>query len=363
MRMSNISPPIHDPDLLDSAWKCALDCLLGECLAICFPAIAAVLDLSRPATAVDAELHQPADGTAPGASACHADRVVRCFARDGREVCLHLEVQCQHDAHFPERMFVYHALLFAKYRLPVISLAILGDSSASWRPTEFGYRYGESVLGLRFGCAKLLDLEPALPALLEAKSQFGLFVAGHLEIMRTKGEPLARRLAKCRLAKTLLRFGLDEAATELMLELLDRLMQLPPEQDGLYRQYLSTIKEAKMQTLMQRLKHDIARRAIERGASFGLRSGFRTGRIAGHEQGLREGREEGRLEGREEGRVEGRVEGREEGQRSLLIALAEQRFGQLPAPALARLRAAGPEDIARLGKRFCDAQSLDELLG
>ena len=256
--MSQPSVPCHDPDQLDSAWKCALDWLLEECLALCFPAIAMALDLSRPVTVLDTELHQPADGTFPAANACHADRVLRCFIRDGREV---------------------------------------------------------------------------------------------YEIMRTKGEPLARRLAKCRLAKALLGFKLDQPALQRMLELLDRLMHLPREQDAVYRRFISTIKEDKMQTLMQRLRHDILRRALERGASWGHRSGFRTGRIAGHEQG------------REEGREVGREEGREEGKRLLLINLIEQRFGPLPAQALAGLQQASAAELERLGKRFCDASSLEELLG
>jgi hypothetical protein len=121
----------HSPDQLDSAWKCALEYLPVECLTLCFPAVAATLDLSRPFTVLDAELHHPADGAAPSASACHADRIWRCIANDGRPVILHIEIQCQRDERFAERMFIYLALLFAKYRLPVISLAVRRCSSAN----------------------------------------------------------------------------------------------------------------------------------------------------------------------------------------------------------------------------------------
>jgi hypothetical protein len=48
--------PIHPPDQLDGAWQCALDCLLGACLTLCFPATAAMLDLSRPLTVLESEL-------------------------------------------------------------------------------------------------------------------------------------------------------------------------------------------------------------------------------------------------------------------------------------------------------------------
>lgn len=121
--------PNHEPDQLDGAWKCALDCLLEEFLQLCFPDVAARLDLARSILSLDTELHPPTDGTYPSSNACHADRVLRCHTLDGQQICLHIEVQCQRDDHFAQRMFVYHALLYAKYRLPVISLAVLGDRS------------------------------------------------------------------------------------------------------------------------------------------------------------------------------------------------------------------------------------------
>jgi hypothetical protein len=55
-----------------------------------------------------------------------------------------------------------------------------------------------------------------------------------------------------------------------MLELLDRLIQLPREQDRLYRQFISTIREKPMQTLAQRIAHDAVRRGLERGKANSL---------------------------------------------------------------------------------------------
>jgi hypothetical protein len=325
---------IHPPDQLDGAWKCALDCLLEECLTLCFPAIAAKLDLSRALTILETELQLPAAGTSPAASACHADRVLRGHARDGRRVCLHIEVQCQRDEHFAERMYVYHALLFAKYRLPVISMAILGDSCPGWRPDAFGYCFGDSALSLCFGVAKLLDLAPALPPLLAAGNGFALFATAHLETIRTKGEPFARLAAKCTLTAILCGFGWEQGRLVRMLDLLDRLMLLPPQLDATYRQHIRNLKGKHMLSLMQRLRRDEIRRVLERGTSLGMRRGVRTGR----------------------------AEGRTEGRRTLLVDLMEKRFGPLPAHTIARLQAASPGEVQRWTERFCDASSLDDLL-
>lgn len=332
-------------DQLDSAWKCALDQLIGECLATCLPALAAALDLSRPFTVLDSELHQPSDGTVSTSGACHADRVYQCFTRDGRAVCLHVEVQCQHDEHFAQRMFIYHALLFARHRIPVISLAILGGGSATWRPCDFGYGFGGCGLSLSFACIKLLDLKPALPTLLQAGNGFALFAAAHLEIMQTKGEPFARLAAKCRLTQVLCDFGWQETRLAQMLELLDRIMPLPPKLDAKYRQHIRNLKGANMLPLIQRLQHDHVRRVLERGTSFVSRAS------------RAEGREEGRLEGRAEGLAEG-----VNGQRRLLIDCAQKRFGPLPASVTRRLRSACPADVQRWSEQFLDANSLEELL-
>lgn len=58
----------------------------------------------------------------------------------------------------------------------------------------------------------------------------------------------------------------------------------------------------------------------------------------------------------------GREAGREEGRRALLVDLMQKRFGPLPEHAIARLQAASRGEVQRWTERFCDANSLDELL-
>ena len=72
---------------------------------------------------------------------------------------IYLEVQSQPDRFFAERMFRYHARLFDHYRRQVVSLAILGDDRASWRPADFGYAGWGCALHLTFPTSKLLDYD------------------------------------------------------------------------------------------------------------------------------------------------------------------------------------------------------------
>ncbi|HSN98273.1 MAG TPA: DUF4351 domain-containing protein, partial [Candidatus Nanopelagicales bacterium] len=69
-----------------------------------------------------------------------------------------------------------------------------------------------------------------------------------------------------------------------------------------------------------------------------------------------------RSEARDEGIKEGIKEGRHEGERSLLLRQLRARFGELPAAVVARVEAAGVDEIERWGERVLGAQSLGEVL-
>ncbi|WP_437569669.1 DUF4351 domain-containing protein [Sorangium sp. So ce542] len=65
---------------------------------------------------------------------------------------------------------------------------------------------------------------------------------------------------------------------------------------------------------------------------------------------------------REEGRLAGEREGRVEGQRSMLLKLLRLRFGELPGPIEARIRAADAGQIEGWTERVLTAPTLDDAL-
>lgn len=66
---------------------------------------------------------------------------------------------------------------------------------------------------------------------------------------------------------------------------------------------------------------------------------------------------------RREGRAQGRREGEVLGKRGALLVLLRQRFGRLPAAALARVDKAGAAELDVWFKRVITASSLDDVLG
>ncbi|MGK3968481.1 DUF4351 domain-containing protein [Sorangium sp. So ce118] len=73
-------------------------------------------------------------------------------------------------------------------------------------------------------------------------------------------------------------------------------------------------------------------------------------------------REQGRQAGEREGRQAGEREGRLEGQRSTLLKLLQLRFGELPEPVVARVRAADAAQIEAWTERVLTSPTLDDVL-
>ena len=65
-----------------------------------------------------------------------AEKLFQVWQHDGspQMVLIHVEAQGQRDPEFPERMYVYNYHPFDRYRCLVLSLAVLADTSRTWRP-------------------------------------------------------------------------------------------------------------------------------------------------------------------------------------------------------------------------------------
>ncbi|WP_295437531.1 hypothetical protein [uncultured Thiodictyon sp.] len=104
--------PAANPDAshatdYDSPWKEAIDAWLPPFMALFFPSVHALIDWDRPYEFLDAELQRITGDSTIGRR--YADRLVKVYSREGLEVwlLLHIEIQGQAEAGFPERMFQY----------------------------------------------------------------------------------------------------------------------------------------------------------------------------------------------------------------------------------------------------------------
>jgi hypothetical protein len=93
------------------------------------------------------------------------DFSVKVWRNNGEEtwVLIHIEVQSQAQTHFPQRMYLYHTLIFQRYRKRVVSLAILADEQKNWRPQQYNTELWGCRVALEFPIAKLLDYQEQIP--------------------------------------------------------------------------------------------------------------------------------------------------------------------------------------------------------
>jgi hypothetical protein len=306
----------------DSPWKDALDEFLESALEMFHPALHADVDWSVPYENLDAELSAIVREAELGKT--DADRLYRVTLRNGQPLCLliHAEVQSQHDADLPRRMFVYHYRLKDRYDEPLVGLAILGDESSTWRPNEYNYGVYETSNSFRFRSVKLLDWRDRFEELLVNPNPIGVVIAAHLRSLETYGQPEERSRAKWQLYRSIFQRGWSAERFRKVYRLIDWLLELP-------------------EAVQRQLRFEIHQFEQEHKMPF----------VPSYERFAKE-----------EGRVEGREEGREATLRSIELALRAKfgadgkRFGE-------ELRSKQPtmEMLDRLIDTIDTATSVDEL--
>src|SRR5262245_4532796 len=135
---------------IDGAWKQVLRDLLPECIAFIHPELHRATDWTRTPEFMDKELQAVARRAATGQR--RVDLLAKVWLHDGQErwLLIHVEVQARKEEEFAERMYLYHTLLFLQNRQPIVSLAILIDSQADWKPTNYTYDHWGCAVEFRY---------------------------------------------------------------------------------------------------------------------------------------------------------------------------------------------------------------------
>jgi hypothetical protein len=331
-------------DRPDLAWKLLLQHNLPAVLANLFPDIHALIDWALGYCIPDKKLPPLAADSRTGER--EPDYVAIVSLKNGRQACIHVEIQCTRQARFAERMELYHARLRDRFSMHVFSLAILGDPSPSWRPDSTSQMLCGCGTTFRFPFAKLLDFRDRLEALLDAREPATLALACHLIALATRRHPEVRYRAKRRLLWSLHE---NRIAGQELIELqkvLDWMLPLPMTWR---RRLIMDIEEF----ILEHEKEDknslnyiipelILRHCKKRAED--------------------DGRAAGLAEGRAEGRAEGEVLGSVQGQRRTLMLQLEARYGRLSGHAMKALARADPAQLDQLAVALFEADSLRKAL-
>jgi hypothetical protein len=300
-------------DAYDTPWKDVVEIYFEDFLRFFFPAIHADIDWSKGYEFLDKELSQIVRDAELGTR--YADKLVKVWKRSGEEtwVMLHLEIQSQEDGTFSERMFLYYYRLRDKYKREVVSLAVLGDDRATWRPQTFERSLWGCEVMFRFPIIKLLDYESRWAELEASRNPFAIVVMSHLKTKETKQDYESRREWKFRLTRRLYEQGYERQDIMNLFRFVDWVLELPED-------------------LKQAFRDDLAQYEQERQMPY----------ITSIER-----------MGIEQGRVEG--------QRSLIDLLLSQKIGQLSQPLDDRISALSSEKLNSLAIALLNFSTLEDL--
>ena len=223
----------------------------------------------------------------------------------------HIEVQTQRDSTLPRRLFDYHYHIERRHRCRVITFAILGDLSPSWRPGNFSSDVPPLGMGLGYVSIKLIDLEQKIELPRFRGNPVAMVIRAHLAALRTRHNLEARLTQRLALCRRLYEEGFSQKDVVFIHGLIDRLMILPRPLMIRFRQELFTLEKDKNMPYVDTLTR----------------------------MSLQEGRKVGRKEGRTEGLTEGRQEGSLAQARESVIEALEIRFGEISADLRERINA------------------------
>jgi hypothetical protein len=180
----------------------------------------------------------------------YVDKLVKVWKLNGTErlVFVHIEVQSQEDKDFSNRMFVYNYRIRDCYNEKIVSLAILGDDRANWRPEPFQDELWGCKVSFEFPMVKLLDYESRWSELEDSRNPFAVAVMAHLKTKETKKDPQSRKRWKFQLTRGLYEQGWERQDIMELFLFLDWLMQLP---EGLKQEFKTELEQYEQEKQMR----------------------------------------------------------------------------------------------------------------
>ncbi|MBE9201403.1 MULTISPECIES: Rpn family recombination-promoting nuclease/putative transposase [unclassified Nodularia (in: cyanobacteria)] len=242
----------------DETWKEVIGDYFDSFLDFFYPEIYQQIDWNKNPISLDKELEQIT--ASADSKTRHADKLFQVWLLDNQEVwiLIHVEVQSQYDKEFSQRMFIYNYRAFDLYQKPVISLAILGDETNSWRPNFYQYGLGSSQLIFNFSSVKLLDYQ--WEELEQSNNIFAIVVMAHLKTKATNSNLSAREQWKWNLARLLYERGYNRKEIVDLYKVIDLMMALSQDLQLSFEEKLANYQEERKMPLLT----NIEQRAIEK---------------------------------------------------------------------------------------------------
>ena len=309
----------------DSTWKEALRLYFRAFLLFFFPNVHNIIDWEREHVSLETEMQQMTGESE--ASKRITDKLFQVWLASGELtwILIHIEIQAQYQADFAQRVYRYNCLAVGQYERPVISVAILGDESKSWRPRKYKYAQAKDdyKINMKFPIAKLVDYESRWEELEASTNPFAIMVMAHLKTKATQGLPQERLRWKRILARSLFEKGYSAEEVRQQFQLIDRMMALPKPVQRDFKIEMERYQEEKEMRFMSQIEL----------------------------MAMEDGKEEGKKEGKQEGILEAFREG--------ALDILQKRFSAVPPSLASKLN--GLEDASSLKELMLQAVDISSL--
>ena len=231
----------------DEPWKEAIETYFPLFMQFFFPAIYREIDWQEPYVSLSQDLPEIVGESETGDTI--SDRLFQVKLLDGNSlwILIHVEVQSQYQAQFAQRIYIYNYRAFDKYKIPAVSVAILGDEFPSWRPQSYAYSLDGYELSLKFPTVKLLDYEPRWNELEASDNPFAILVMAHLKTKATSQKFRERKQWKWTVVRALVSKGYSRDEVVNLFRFIDRMMALP---DELQREFKTELRRSREEGMM-----------------------------------------------------------------------------------------------------------------
>jgi len=313
----------------DKSWKEALSEYFKDFLAFFFPAAHSAINWTKPPVSREQELQKLIAGSATTDGV--ADKLYQVWLLDEQElwILIHIEVQSDYDVNFEKRMYTYNYRAIEIYDQFVVSIAILGDTSPTWRPNQ----YLKFALGceasLKFPTVKLIDYEARWQELESNNNPFAIITMAHLKTKATTGNFREREKWKWQLIRGLYERGLTKQKIQKLFNIIDTMMTLPKQLQKRLVERISNFEEERKMALISP--------TIELA------------------------REEGWEKGWEEGQEEGEQRGKQLGEQQLITRQLKRRLGEIEPSLVAQVQTLSVEQLELLGEALLDFSTVADL--
>jgi hypothetical protein len=213
----------------ESPWKEAIREYFEEFMEFFFPDIHEEIDYELGYEFLDKEFEKVVREQEIGEK--RADILVKVSLKNGEEkwLLIHVEVQGYYEQAFSKRMYIYNYRIFDRYGIDVVSLAILLDSSRSYRPSCYERRFKGFELRFKFPVVKVIDYRERWDELEETGNSFGILVMSYLKELESRKDFDEKLFWKITFVKRLYEAGYERDKILRLYRFIDWTMELPEE--------------------------------------------------------------------------------------------------------------------------------------